>query len=189
MSTNSLADRVPYIPAAVAGIGAYLLGYLVTYVSQRGSVEEQLRGFNFIANLFGSEPITVWQAVGWLFYNAHFVRTRIEGGLGGPQSENFIAASDSGSIVLLYLVPMALLLVGGFLLARHSAADDPADGATVGAAVVLGYFPLAVIGAFLFSYEGAIAPDIVTAVLLAGLVYPLVFGATGGAVGTVVGGD
>ena len=178
MSTNSLTDRVPYAAGAGAGIGAYLLGYLVTYLSQRGTVEEQLQGFNFIANVFGGEPITVWQAIGWLFYNAHFVRTRIEGGLGGPQSENFIAASDGGSIVLLYLVPVVLLLAAGFLLARYAGGDesaggddaDAAEGATIGAAVVLGYFPLAVIGAFLFSYEGSIAPDVVTALLLAGLV-------------------
>jgi hypothetical protein len=67
MSTNSLTERVPYAAGAVAGVGAYLLGYLVTYVSQSSSIEEQLSGFNFIASVFGGEPITVWQAVGWLF--------------------------------------------------------------------------------------------------------------------------
>lgn len=197
MSTNSLSERVPYAAGAGAGVGAYLLGYLVHYVALSGSVEERLSGFNFVASVFGGDPINTWQAVGWLFYNAHFVRTRVEGGIGGPQSENFIAASDEAASVLLYLIPIALLLAAGFLLARYAGGDEsaggdvaePADGATAGAAVVLGYFPLAVIGAFLFSYEGSIAPDIVTAVLLAGIVYPLVFGAIGGAVGAVVGAD
>jgi hypothetical protein len=189
MSTTNLSERVPYAAGTGAGVGAYLLGYLVTYVTMSGSVEERLSAFNFVASVFGGEPISVWQGVGWLFYNAHFVRTRAEGGLGGPQSENFIAASDGGAIVLLYLVPVLLLLAAGVLLARVGEAEEPADGATAGAGVVLGYFPLALVGAFLFSYQGNIAPDIVTALLLAGIVYPLVFGAIGGAVGPMIGGD
>lgn len=44
-------------------------------------------------------------------------------------------------------------------------------------------------GAFLLSYEGSVAPDIVTALLLAGLLYPLALGAVGGAVGAAFGGD
>ncbi len=186
MSTTRLSDTVSFTAGAAAGVVAYLLGYLVTYVSMSSSVEERLQGFNFVANVFGGEPISVWQAVGWLFYNAHFVRTRLDGGL-GPDSENFIAASDGGAIVLLYLVPVVLLLAAGFLLARSVDVGAPADGAAAGAAVAVGYFPLALLGRFLFSYEGSIAPDLVTAMLLAGLVYPLVFGAIGGAIDTLLG--
>lgn len=197
MNANSFTERIPYVAGAGVGLGAYLLGYVVSYVALSGSIEDRLAGFNFVTSVFGGDPINTWQAVGWLFYNAHFVRTRVEGGIGGPQSENFIAASDEATSVLLYLVPILLLLAAGFLLARYTggeastdtSTDEPVDGATVGVAVVLGYFPLAVIGAFLFSYQGSIAPDMVTAVLLAGLVYPLVFGATGGALGTIIGAD
>ena len=48
--------------------------------------------------------------------------------------------------------------------------------------MTLGDLPLALLGHFLFAYDGSIAPDLVTALLLAGLAYPLVFGAVGGAV-------
>jgi hypothetical protein len=51
-------------------------------------------------------------------------------------------------------------------------------------AVVAGYLPLAVVGVFAFtvSIESAsAAPDLAPAVLLAGVVYPLVFGTLGGA--------
>jgi len=185
MSTNSVADRVPFGAGAGAGVGAYLLGYLVTYVWTSGSVEERLEGYNFMTELFGGEPIAVWQGVGWLFYNAHFVDTRIEG-FGGTQSQNFIAGSDGGSIVLLYLVPALLLLIGGLAVARVAAAQDVTEGATAGVAVAVGYLPLAVVGRFLFSYEGSAAPDIVTAILLAGLVYPLALGAAGGAIGAAL---
>jgi hypothetical protein len=186
MSTNSIADRLPFGVGAGAGVGAYLLGYLVSYVWLSGSIEERLAGYNFIAELFGGEPIAVWQGVGWLFYNAHFVATRIEG-FGGTQSENFIAGSDGGAITLLYLVPIVLLLAAGVVIAQVADADDPSAGATAGAAVAIGYFPLALIGRFLFSYQGSAAPALVTAALLAGLVYPLVFGAIGGALGSAVG--
>jgi hypothetical protein len=185
MNDDSLTDRLPLVEGAVAGVSAYVFGYLVTYLATSGSMEERLSGFNFIAELFGGEPISVWQGVGWLFYNAHFVRTRATGGLGGPRSQNFIAASDGGAIVLLYLVPVVLLVGVGFVVARLAGADEAADAAAAGAAVTLGYFPLALIGRFLFSYDGSVAPDLVTALLLAGLVYPLIFGAVGGAAWSV----
>jgi len=188
MTDESLPDRLPLAAGAGAGVVAYLLGYLVTYVTQSGSVEERLQGYNFIVELLGGEGITVWQAVGWLFYNAHLVSTRFEGGFGGPRSENFIGG-DGGATVLLYLVPVVLLLVAGALLARYDGVEEPADGAIAGAAVAAGYFPLALVGRFLFSYDGSVAPDIVTAILLAGLVYPLVLGAVGGVAGAAFGGD
>jgi len=46
-----------------------------------------------------------------------------------------------------------------------------------------------VIGALLFRYsvgDGSVAPDLVTAVLLAGAVYPALFGAVGGAGATLL---
>ncbi|WP_049980515.1 hypothetical protein [Halolamina rubra] len=186
MSTSSVTDRLPLGAGAGTGIAAYLVGYLLTYVWQSGSVEERLAGYNFVTELFGGEPIAVWQGVGWLFYNAHFVDTQFDA-FGGTQSQNFIAGSEGGSLALLYLVPVVLLLAAGLLTARVGDADEPAAGATAGAAVAIGYFPLALIGRFLFSYQGSAAPDIVTAILLAGLVYPLVLGAVGGAIGGVVG--
>ncbi|GAB7012859.1 transporter [Halolamina salina] len=186
MSTDSAIDKLPVGAGAAAGIGAYLLGYLLTYVWQSGSIEERLSAYNFIAELFGGEPIAVWQGIGWLFYNAHFVATRIDG-FGGTQSQNFIAGSDGGAITLLYAVPIVLLLAAGLLTARLADADEPGDGAIAGAAVAVGYFPLALIGRFLFSYQGSAAPDLITAVLLAGLVYPLLFGAVGGVLGSAFG--
>ena len=65
-------------------------------------------------------------------------------------------------------------------------AADPTSAARNGAAVMLGYLPLSVIGAVLFAVsvgDATAGPDLVTAVLLAGMVYPLVFGAVGGLVG------
>ncbi|MFW5934715.1 MAG: transporter, partial [Halolamina sp.] len=87
MSTSNVTDRLPLGAGAGSGIAAYLLGYLLTYVWQSGSVEERLSGYNFVSELFGGEPIAVWQGVGWLFYNAHFVDTQFDA-FGGTQSQN-----------------------------------------------------------------------------------------------------
>lgn len=185
MTDKTLIERLPLARGAVAGVAAYLGGYLLTYLATSSTMEERLSGFNFIVNVFGGEPIAVWQGVGWLFYNAHFVSTRVTG-FGGSRSVNFIAESDGGAAVLLYLVPVAMLAAAGLLVARQDDATERSDAAEAGAAVAAGYFPLAVIGRFLFQYDGSVAPDLVTAVLLAGVVYPLAIGAAGGAAWTFV---
>ncbi|WP_418282217.1 transporter [Halorubrum sp. DTA98] len=177
--------------AAASGTAAYVLGYLLVYVTQRRGVEERLSAFNFMVDLFGSDPIPAWQGVGWLFYNAHFVDTEIPG-FGGTRVENFIAASDDGTLTLLYLVPPVLLLGAGFAAAFVADVDDLGDGVPIGALVTVAYLPLAVVGAVAFAYsigDGSIRPDLVTAVLLAGVVYPALFGAVGGALAGVVAGD
>ena len=174
---------------AVAGAAAYVFGYLSTYVTQQNQVDEQLAGFNFLADLFGSDPIPAWQAVGWLFYNAHFVDTEIPSLVGSGRSLNLIAEADGGSLALLYVVPPLVLLVAGLAAGRLAGATTPVDGAKSGVLVLAGYLPLAVIGAFLFRYsvgDGSVAPDLITAVLLAGVVYPVVFAGAGGALSGLI---
>jgi len=187
----SLTDRIDGRTiglGATTGVAAYVLGYLVTFVTQRGAVEERLEGFNAVADLFGVDPIPAWKAVGWLFYNAHFVDTELPG-FGGTQTRNFVTSADGGSIALLFLVPALLLLGAGVAAATLARAATAADGATVGALVTAGYLPLAIVGVVAFGYavgEGTIAPDAITAVLLAGAVYPAVLGGLGGALGAAV---
>jgi hypothetical protein len=177
------------VGGAAAGAAAYLLGYLFAYVTQQSAVEEQLAGFNFFADLFGGDPIPTWQAVGWVFYNGHFVDTQIPSLVGGARSANLIAQAEGGSLTLLYVVPPVLLLLAGLVASRLAGATEAADGAKAGALAIAGYLPLAAIGAFLFRYavgDGTVAPDVVTAVLLAGAVYPAAFGAVGGAGATLL---
>lgn len=193
MSLSNRSDTPSRLATGAAGgVVAYLLGYLFVYVTQRGSVEDQLAGFNLIADLLGSDPIPAWQAVGWVFYNAHFVATEVPSPVGGVRSENFIAAADDGTLTALYLVPLLLLLAAGMAVGRFANATEPADGARAGGFVVVGYLPLAVVGAILFGYsvgDGTIAPDLLTAVLLAGIVYPAALGALGGVASTYLGSD
>ena len=184
-STDAALDRTTLLRGAAAGAVAYLLGFLVTYAWRAPAVDESLQGINFVAELLGGQTVPTWKAVGWLYYNAHAVATRVPTVGGGDRMVNFIAQSEGGSLVLLYaLVPVVLVLAGA-AVARYGTADRPGTAAAAGAAVVAGYLPLAVVGAFLVGHafaEGVrVAPDFVTAVALAGVVYPAFFGAVGGA--------
>ncbi|MFC3477074.1 transporter [Halobacterium litoreum] len=181
MSTRTL-DRNALGTGAVAGVLAYALGYVVTYLWQSSSVENALDGYNFVASLFGGDPIPTWQGVGWLFYNAHAVAFTHPGLGGGRVARNFIA--DGNAPQLLYLLPPLVLVLTGFVLARAANAPDGQTGARAGVQLASGYFVLAVVGLFAFQYSSggsSIHVDYVLGVVLAGLLYPLAFGAAGGA--------
>jgi hypothetical protein len=188
MGTTERIDGRTALTGAGAGAVAYLLGYLVTYVTQRGVVADRLRAFNAVADLFGGDPIPVWKAVGWLFYNAHLVETTVPG-IGGARTVNFIADAEAGSLPVLYLLPPVLLLGAGAAVALLGD-GTPRASALAGALVVLGYLPLALLGAVVVGHPAGgerIGPDLVTAGALAGAVYPAVFGAVGGAIGSAGG--
>ncbi|GAA0538393.1 transporter [Halorubrum ejinorense] len=176
------------VGGAVAGAAAYVLGYLFVYVTQSDQVEEGLSGINFFADLFGGDPISVWRGVGWLFYNAHFVDVSVPSLIGAARSVNFVSQADGGAY--LFVVPPVLLVLAGLAAGRVAGASTPVDGARAGALLTAGYLPLAVVGGFLFRVsvgDGAtVAPDMITTVLLAGAVYPVAFGAIGGAVSSVL---
>ncbi|UPV74772.1 hypothetical protein M0R89_01555 [Halorussus limi] len=104
------------------------------------------------------------------------------------RTANF-ATGEGGSTLLLAL-PAVLLLAAG-AVAGYGRPGGAVERAKSGAAVALGYLPLSA-GVALVATHGvgdtgaAIAADPVTATLLAGAVYPLVFGAVGGALSSVV---
>ncbi|WP_435194834.1 hypothetical protein [Natronomonas sp. EA1] len=174
----------PYATGALAGAGAWLLGYLTTFLLTGSRVRDS--GLRRAIELFGGE-LPTWKVVGWVFYNAHFVETRFEGIFGGTAS--FVGGED-GFTLLLYVVPPALLLAAGLAVGRRAGAEtlDTANAAVTGATVSLGYAPLAVVGLFLFGVEGA-APVVATGILLAAVFYPVVFGAAGGGVAALTGRD
>jgi hypothetical protein len=127
-----------------------------------------------------------WQLVGWVFYNAHYVSVEVPG-LFGSTSVNLVGETFSSALLV---VPPLVLLVCSAAVALASGIEGPVAGAIAGVAVVLGYLPLAVVGAIAVGIDigdATAGPTLVAAVLLAGLVYPLVFGGIGGAVGGVVG--
>jgi len=184
------SDRLP-LNAAVLGRGAlmgavaYVLGYLLTFlvVSASGSGSS------------GDSPVPGWKVIGWYFYNGHFVNLDVSGqfaGLAASDLSSLVAASDSATVQLVYLVPVVALLAAAVILYRQvGPLAEARDAALVGALVVVGYLPLALVGALVTAYTGSISifgfevgsvtiqPQLLPAVLLAGVVYPLAFGALG----------
>ncbi|WP_336002386.1 hypothetical protein [Halorientalis halophila] len=184
MSTQRL-QSLPLTTGAIAGAGAYVLGYVFTYLLVGSDVRESAA--NQVAQAFGGQDLT-YQAVGWVFYNAHFVSTVVDVDvpfIGGSSTVNFIAEVDAFSAIL-YLVPVLLLFGAGLAIGRRTAGEqDYGDAAAAGATVVVGYLPLAVIGAFLVQVQSggsSAGPDLLLGAVLAGLVYPAVLGALGSVV-------
>lgn len=161
---------------AAAGALAWLLGYLLTYVVTSGRIREFQGSFlGQVADLFGLE-VPTWRVVGWVFYNAHFVDTVAGGGTGSA------IGGDGGFTPLLYVVPPLVLLAAGLAVGRASGSGDAATGALAGSSVLLGYLPLSVLGVFLFETTlagAAVGPSLAPGILLAGVLYPAVFGAVG----------
>ena len=184
-ATDSALDLGTAVRGAAAGAVAYLLGYVITYAWQAPTVDESLQGINFVADLLGGATVPTWKGVGWLFYNAHVVSTRVPTMGGGGGMVNFISQSEEGALVALYVLVPVLLVLAGVAAARYGNADRVGTAAASGATVVVGYLPMAVVGALLvahtFGGDVRIAPDLITAVAVAGIVYPAFFGAVGGA--------
>jgi len=123
-----------------------------------------------------------------VFFNSHFVETVVEAGFlgfGGTATTSFIGGD--GLTPVLYLIPVALLVGAGLAVGRSQAVTETTDGAVAGALVTPAYLVLSAIGAIVFrietealgsSFSGQ--PDFLPAILLAGIVFPAVFGALGG---------
>jgi hypothetical protein len=188
LASDGVVHRGTLARGTLAGVVAWLLGYLVAYVWKADAVSESLRGVGFVSQLLGGEAIPAWKSVSWLFLNAHFVDTRFPTVAGGTRTTNFVTG-EGGSTLLLVLPPLVLAVAGLAITYGHR--GSLTDRATAGATVALGYLPLSVLVALVGTHtigatEATIAPDLVTAVLLAGVVYPAVFGALGGVASSVL---
>jgi len=109
------------------------------------------------------------------------VGTVVDLGLFDSGTTNAVGGEDSFA-ALAFVAPPLLLLAAGLAVGRAAGANDrdPADAELAG--------PTAAVGYGLLSATESVTPDPVTGVLLAGVVYPVVFGA-GGAVLTSVNGS
>jgi hypothetical protein len=184
MSANVDVAELPLVPAAVAGVVTWVLGYVFTYVLVGTDVRES--NLNRFIEAFEGDPAT-YELVGWVFYNAHFVDV-VYAGFGGRFMPASYVGGEDGFTALLYVVPPVLLVAAGLAVGRYQGVTETNDGAVAGALVLPGYLVCAIAGASLFEVSAAGTtgqPDLLAAFFLAGLVYPLVFGAVGGVVAAV----
>jgi len=163
-----------------------------------------------------TETIDPFNSAAGVFYNAHFVDilvglrrrpslslgrnvlldevtndTTPVGVFGGEEAELVLTGGPIPPI-LVFIVPVILLVLAGALINERSGetAPTPETAVASGSAVVLGYLPLAAIVASIVRFRdprivfGGI--DLLGAVLIAGIAYPVVLGGVGGYVWSVV---
>jgi len=139
---------------------------------------------------------TTW--AGWLFYNAHFVplSTGEFAYTGQPLASNLLIVAQDPLYLLLFLVPPVTLVLSGIGVSRNTlrrmTTISPSLGlklphsAVRGMSVIMGYLPAVIVGAFVFTADpideraALLAPELLLSFLVAGLLYPIVFGGLGG---------
>lgn len=173
-----------YKLGAVVGAGAYLVGYVLTYV---------------LAVIDGAEAEgvdTFWRGVGWLLYSAHNILIEVDlevlGGEGDMHTnaltnpDRVAGVTETIPQAVYLLVPVIVLVAAGFVV--YKMADESAlstrGAAGLGGTVLFGYYALAIVGMFLFTLS--FGPNRVGPWLGMGFVvlavYPAIFGAIGGIV-------
>lgn len=194
-----MVGRPPVLAAAVGGAAAYVAVFalLALLAIVDSGVDVGDGDFERLTEL------------GWAFYGSHHVPIETTlvseenpitgrddaGGIELTRSDDFFEhASTQLPDVAYYLVPVGILLATGFAIAaRFGGRRHPIDDALAGGAIVVGYLPLVAAGALVFEHSGTMtvdelgvtvartsSPAFVDAVVLAGLAFPLVFGAIGG---------
>lgn len=131
-----LGDRRAVVRGALAGVAAYLVGFLATFALQYDDARESASFLDGVAAALGPdvgrlvraaaeflEPDPV-QVAGWFFYGAHYVRLRFEAAALGNTVRRTVDVQAlpawDGALVL---VPPAVLFATGFLLAARRDED------------------------------------------------------------------
>lgn len=166
----------------VAGVGAFVGGYLLTYLLTIAVVSAATITTYMSAVTGESGRMTAYRIVGWLHFNGHFVSSYVPE-LFGPESTDLVASMSSLTL-LVYAVPAVTLVVAGAVTHRRLAGSSLRRTASNGLCVLLGYTPAALVAAVLVTERtarGASGPEPLAAVVFAGVIYPAVF-AVGGAI-------
>ena len=183
---EQLRSRVVVVGVAV-GAGLWPLGYLLTYAVVAGQFRDSLSA-ELLELIEDGAFLT--EFVGWVYFNAHFVATVQELPVLGSSVTSYIGGD--GFSPLLYVVPVGLLVAGGLAVARLGGATEPTTGVVCGLLLTPGYLGATLLGRTLTSVEvttifgsASGAPALLSAVVVGGVLYPVVFGALGGLLGAV----
>ena len=176
------ASSIRWGSAIFWGVTAFVVGYLLTR--------------HFV--LMGESPETVYEASentvsGWYYYNAQMVSLVEHGEVFGESirgGEFDLIDSDSASEYhsFLYVIPPIVLTFCGVLhTAGQGRVRSISAAAVEGATIAVGYLVTVLVGLVLFAESEAalgisatLRPDIISSFLIAGIVYPVLFGVLGG---------
>lgn len=180
---RSLFEDVSVRVGFPVGVGAYLLGYVITYVLLVFEAEGSLDDF------LTPDTNHLFEPVGWVFHGAHAVNVSVSN-LNGTENVNYLLNLDYvyGLTIppaVYFAVPVVSLVFAGYVTVRRVEIPNRLiSGVLAGASVVFGYFVMAIFGAYMYEFlvagQGA-KPDVLMSALVVGLAYPIVAGAIGGA--------
>jgi len=197
--------RYPGGTGVLWGVVAYLLGFGANYVLVSSRLSAFRSGATVtvedttyaVAELAGSGGVPTWKLAGLSFYNTHFVEAVFSGFIGvlGRTGWGSNLVSSAGGVFQLLFAITPLLLVGSGMAVTRTARESTdlrfafgtgggrffLNGAVV---TLFGYLPLAVVGGLLFSADLGenviVQVDLLKSMVLAGIVYPFLFGGLGG---------
>lgn len=193
MNLDLRAVRVAGLPlfaGAVNGAVAYVAGLIAAIALYAMLGLKPLAQLVFIS--IGRPGL---EGAAFAYYGGHFVQISTD----GDRTNYAFEFASNGS---LYVLLVATVLVSvGYYLGSADGLDSPRERAAAGATLVLGYLPLAALGATYFEYSRQSAPrygeagslvmelPLGRSVVLAGLVVPVLGGAAGGLLADRLGSD
>jgi len=194
---DSIRGNLSFVGGILGGGIAYVLGFisisglfLATEESQEVAVDpatviplleedaELVLTLARIAEGAPETPATAVKFLSWVFYGAHGINIQVA----NEGAVNMLGLFAESTLIYT-LIPAVLLFGLGGLVALLKRADGLLGGVLSGGSVVMGYFPLVLIGAIGsgISGDGATASvQVLPAILLAGILYPLLCGGAAG---------
>lgn len=191
---NTIQNNI--VTGSILGAVAYFvnLGAMYLFLSLDGAKWSEA----WNRQLYSFEILDMLVFTGQTLYNAHFVGTRFRDDTGSVTVRNFLTDSSIQENITstvpefaYHAVPILVLIVAGYLLfQRTDRIPSRKRAAMVGVTILVGYLPLSIGGVVVFRASGAFfaaTPNPLPAILLAGIIYPLVGGAIGSTIGYEVG--
>ncbi|MFB6271151.1 MAG: hypothetical protein ABEH83_14500 [Halobacterium sp.] len=161
---------VPVLSGLLNGVLTYVTGFVASVALY------SLVGTNALVRVAYS-GLSAGAEFGFVFYGAHLVPVT-----DGTESLNF-ALDVASSGELFVLVVAVLLASSGYSMGAKDSLPDATTSTLAGASIALGYLPLAVAGGLYFTGttgETTLSLSLARVVLLAGVLFPVGFGALGG---------
>jgi len=160
-------SRLPLLPGALGGVAVTLVLLLLGLLIAVGMPDD-----SSLASQLSTLDIATVSVLDLHFaLPDHFIPLLVQ------RFEEFLPAESVFGILWL-LPPVFLYTAGRLVAARSDAREGPLDAALSGAAIVVGYFPSILLLAVLL--PDRIQASLLSPIAIAGLVYPLLFGAIGG---------